>query len=150
MTAPAFVDTNVLVYRRDRADEVKNDRAIEWIEYLWRERIGRLSVQVLQEFYLTVTQKLEPKLPKETARRDIRDLISWKPVVTDAKLLADAWAVQDKYKTSWWDSLIVTAAHSAGCRYLITEDLQEGQVFDNLQVVNPFLHSPDSILNPEK
>jgi predicted nucleic acid-binding protein len=147
MIGPAFVDTNILVYRRDRADEEKNDRAVAWIEYLWRERSGRLSIQVLQEFYVTVTQKLDPKLPKEIARQDVRDLVSWRPVVADTKLLADAWAIQDRHKISWWDSLVVAAAQSAGCRYLLSEDLQDGQIFDNVQVVNPFLHSLDSIKN---
>ena len=100
---------------------------------------------MLQEFYITVTQKLEPRLPKEIARQDVRDLVSWRPVIADAKLLADAWAAQDRHKTSWWDSLIVAAAQSAGCRYLLSEDLQQGQIFDNVQVVNPFLHDPGSI-----
>ena len=145
MTAPTFVDTNVLVYRRDRSDENKNDKAVEWIEYLWRERLGRLSIQVLQEFYITVTQKLDPKVSKEIARQDVRDLVSWRPVLADAKLLADAWAIQDKHKTSWWDSLVVAAAQSAGCRYLLSEDLQDGHMFDDVRVVNPFLNSPDSI-----
>ena len=108
-----------------------------WIEYLWRDRLGRLSIQVLQEFYVTVTQKLDPKLPKETARQDVRDLLSWRPIVSDAKLIADAWSAQDRHKTSWWDSLIIAASQSAGCRYLLSEDLQDGQVFDNIEVVNP-------------
>ena len=147
MIGTVFVDTNVLVYRRDRADETKNETALEWIEYLWRARLGRLSIQVLQEFYVTVTQKLDPKLPKETARQDVRDLLSWRPIVSDAKLIADAWSAQDRHKTSWWDSLIIAASQSAGCRHLLSEDLQDGQVFDNIEVVNPFLHSPSSIFH---
>jgi predicted nucleic acid-binding protein len=150
MIATVFVDTNVLVYRRDRADENRNEKALEWIEYLWRARLGRLSIQVLQEFYITVTQKLDPKLPKETARQDVRDFINWKPVISDGKLIARAWSAQDRYKTSWWDSLIIAAAQSAGCRVLLSEDLQDGQAFDNVEVVDPFLHSPLSIFQPEE
>jgi predicted nucleic acid-binding protein len=150
MTARVFVDTNVLVYRRDKADPRKHKKALEWIEYLWRERSGRLSIQVLQEFYVTVTQKLEPRMPKETARHDVRDLISWKPVVADAKLVQEAWSAQDKHKTSWWDSLIIAAAQSAGCRYLLSEDLQEGQAFDELEVINPFMRDPDFVFQAKK
>ena len=145
MIATVFVDTNVLVYRRDKADAKKNESAREWLEYLWRMRLGRLSIQVLQEFYITATQKLDPKLPKETARQDVRDFLSWRPVVSDAKLMSDAWSTQDRYRTSWWDSLIITAAQSAGCRVLLSEDLQDGQTFGNLEVVDPFLHSPRTV-----
>ena len=150
MTARVFVDTNVLVYRRDRADQNKHERALSWIEQLWRTRGGRLSIQVLQEFYITLTQKLDPKLPKETARQDVRDFMSWYPVVLDPKLVEAAWSAQDRHKTSWWDSLIVAAAQSASCQYLLTEDLQEGQMFDELQVINPFLHEPQFVLRPEE
>ena len=145
MIATVFVDSDVLIYRRDRADEKKNDKATEWLEFLWRTQFGRLSTQVLEEFYITATQRLDPKVPKETARQDVRDLMSWKPVAWDAKLIADAWSAQDRYKTSWWDSLIVAAAQSAGCRILLTADLPDGQAFDSLEVVNPFIHKPSSI-----
>jgi predicted nucleic acid-binding protein len=149
MTAVVFVDTNVLVYRRDRADEDKNEKALEWIEYLWRAHLGRLSVQVLHEFYVTVTQKLDPKLPKETARQDVRDFASWRPVISDTKLIEDAWSIQDRFKTSWWNSHIIAAAQSAGCRYLLSEDFQHNQAFDHLEVVNPFLRSPASVFHQE-
>ena len=145
MSAAVFVDTNVLVYRRDRGDQDKNEKALEWIEYLWRARLGRLSVQVLQEFYITVTQRLDPKLPKEMARQDVRDFASWRPVISDTKLIADGWSVQDRFKTSSWDSLIIAAAHSASCRYLLSEDFQNNQAFDDLEVVNPFLRDPASV-----
>lgn len=149
MTAMVFVDTNVLVYWRNRADENKNEKALEWIDYLWRVRLGRLSVQVLHEFYATVTQKLDPKLPKETARQDVRNLTSWGPVVSDPKLIEDAWSIQDRFKISWWDSHIVAAAQSAGCRYLLSEDFQDHQAFDQLEVVNPFRRDPASVLDPD-
>src|SRR5439155_26991147 len=113
MIETVFVDIKVIVYRRDRADARKNEKALEWIEYLWRTHSGRLSIQVLQEFYITVTQKLDPKLPKETARQDIRDFISCKPVVSDPRLVISAWSAQDRYKMSWWDSLVIAAAQSA-------------------------------------
>ena len=149
MTGRVFVDTNVLVYRRDRADQDKHERALDWIEQLWRARAGRLSIQVLQEFYITVTQKLDPKIPKETARQDVRDFFSWHPVVLDSKVVEAAWSVQDRHKASWWDSLIVAAAQAANCRYLLSEDLQDGQILDELQVVNPFSHEPRFVLRHE-
>jgi predicted nucleic acid-binding protein len=71
MTARVFVDTNVLVYARDRTDEEKHARALEWLAALWQERAGRLSWQVLQEYYVTATRKLEPPRDLADAREDV-------------------------------------------------------------------------------
>jgi predicted nucleic acid-binding protein len=80
MTAKVFVDTNVLVYWRDASEPDKQARALAWMETLWERRTGRLSFQVLQEFYVTVTAKLDPGLTPELARLDVGHLMSWKPV----------------------------------------------------------------------
>ena len=63
MTAPVFVDTNVLVYSRDSRDAGKNQRAREWVEFLWDTKRGRVSRQVLHEYYVTVTRKLRRDCP---------------------------------------------------------------------------------------
>ena len=68
MSATVFVDTNVLVYVRDVAEKEKQRRAAEWMAALWETRLGRLSTQVLQEYYVTVTAKLEPPRSREDAR----------------------------------------------------------------------------------
>lgn len=77
MTALYFVDTNVLVYSRDQSETDKSPIAKAWLDYLWRSRQGRLSMQVLQEYYHTVTRRLTPGLTPEAARADIRDLFVW-------------------------------------------------------------------------
>lgn len=68
--------------------------------------------------------------------------MSWRPVQLDEVMLENAWDVQDRFQPSFWDALIVAAARAAGCGYLLTEDLQNGQVLDDLRIVNPFLHQP--------
>jgi predicted nucleic acid-binding protein len=68
--------------------------------------------------------------------------MSWRPVQLDQVMLESAWDVQDRFQLSFRDALIVAAARAAGCGYLLTEDLQDGQVLDDLRVVNPFLHQP--------
>jgi predicted nucleic acid-binding protein len=138
MTAPVFVDTNVLVYARDRAQGRKHTRAREWMARLWTERTGRLSHQVLAEFYVTVTAKLKPGMPAADARADVRALLAWQPVPTTAATLERAWALQDRHQLSWWDALIVASAIGAGCATLLTDDLQQGQRFGDLEVVSPF------------
>ena len=133
-----FVDTNVFVYTRDASEPGKQPLAAAWVEYLWRSRNGRLSSQVLQEYYQAVTRKLSPGLTTEAARQDVRDLFAWQPVMIDSAIVERAWSVEDRYQLSWWDSLIVGAALHAECRYLLTEDLQQGQEFGTVTVVNPF------------
>ena len=141
-----FVDTNLLVYSRDASEGEKQPKAMQWMSYLWQHRTGRLSYQVLQEFYVTVTHKLNPGLPIEMARSDVRLLMSWRPISASTAVLERAWALQDRYHLSWWDALIVAAAQTAGCRYLLTEDLQENQELDDVVVVNPFTTDPEALV----
>lgn len=146
MTARVFVDTNVLVYARDRTDEAKHLRALEWLAILWEERAGRLSWQVLQEYYVTTTRKLTPPRDTFDAREDVASLATWQPIPVDLSVVDAAWAVEDRFGLSWWDALIVAAAQAGGCTHLLTEDLQDGQSLDQVTVVNPFAHAPGEVL----
>lgn len=143
--APVFVDTNVLVYSRDASAGAKQAAAHDWMAYLWRTRRGRLSVQVLSEFYVTVTAKLQPGMDAASARRDVRALWAWRPVQADAAVMDGAWLIQDRYGLSWWDALIVSSAQAAECPLLLSEDLQQGQDLGGVRVVNPFSLTPDQL-----
>jgi len=90
MIEPSFVDANVLVYRRDSTDPIKQQKATVWIDLLWRSKQGRLSIQVLNEFYVIVTQKLKPGMDTERAKADIRDLMIWQPIVIDTVIVEKA------------------------------------------------------------
>jgi predicted nucleic acid-binding protein len=147
MNATIFVDTNVLVYVRDRTDEEKQRAAAEWMTALWDSRLGRLSVQVLQEYYVTLTRKLSPARSPDEVREDVIALSAWRPVAIDVGILERAWDLQDRFAFSWWDSLIVAAAVEMRCRYLLTEDLQDGQVVDGLTIVSPFTRRPDELVD---
>lgn len=147
MTETCFVDTNVLIYARDLADPPKQARAEEWMARLWRSRRGRLSIQVLQEYYAVATRKLKPGLPVESAREDVRLLMAWRPLSINERVIEQAWTAQDRYNLSWWDALIVSAAQTAGCRFLLTEDLQSNQELQGLRVINPFEAAPNAILS---
>jgi predicted nucleic acid-binding protein len=144
MIANVFVDTNVFLYALDRANLDKQAVAQSWRAELWRTRRGRISVQVLQEFYANVIRKWPAA--RDDARAEIRDLLAWRPIPIDADLIEEAWSVQDRYGLSFWDTLIVAAAKSSSCQYLLTEDLQAGQDLNGVIVVNPFHHSPSSFL----
>ena len=145
MTAPVFVDTNVLVYSRDARDAVRHERAREWIAFLWEERRGRVSRQVLHEYYVTVTRKLAPGLSVGEARSDVRSLFHWLSPVDPRLLIESAWTLQDRFSLSWWDALIVGAAQLTGCGSVLTEDLPAGQDLEGVLVVNPFLTRPSGI-----
>lgn len=140
MTAPIFVDTNVFLYALDRAEPQKQGAARAWRGVLWKSRLGRTSFQVLQEFYVNVAHKW-PEARHE-ARAEIRDLLSWRPAVVNQAILEHGWKLQDRYSLSFWDALIVAAANSLACRYLLTEDLQAGQNLDGVTVISPFRTDP--------
>lgn len=138
MTAAVFVDTNVLVYVRDAGEPVKQPAAASWIERLWMEQSGRTSIQVLNEFYVTVTRKLRPGMAPEDAWADVHALLAWDPQPIDRELVLRARDVERRHRLSWWDAMIVAAAQLQGCTLLLTEDLQDGWHCDGVTVCNPF------------
>ncbi len=133
----SFVDTNVFVYAFDTGEPVKRDRAIE---VLAGAPPGSLvtSAQVLGEFYVTVTRKLAFPLDVEQARRQVMRLAPLARVAVDRRLVADAIRLCERESISYWDALIVTAAASAGCAALLTEDLSAGGSIDGVTIENPF------------
>lgn len=147
MTELIFVDTNILVYRFDAGKPEKQKAAHAWVSRLWEIRRGRLSFQVLREFYVTVTGKLPNRLEVGVARNAVRALLAWKPVACSDRIIGAAWEIEDRYSISWWDALIVAAAREQACTVLLTEDLQDGQVLAGVRVTNPFLHEPEKVLD---
>jgi predicted nucleic acid-binding protein len=143
MTAPVFVDSNIFLYALDEANPKKQQAARNWRAELWKSRRGRVSFQVLGEFYVNAVRK-QPAA-RDEVRAEVRDLLAWNPIIADGMLLEQGWKIQDRYQFSYWDALIVAAAKVCCCRYLLTEDLQSGQKLDGIEVVNPFLCGPESI-----
>jgi len=149
MTVPVFVDTNVFVYRHDSSDPSKQACAEQWIRLLAHSRSGRLSFQVLQELYATLTHEQRLNFDRSEAQEIVKVLATWQPVAADLAMLNRAWVLQDRFPLSWWDALIIAAAQTCECKVLLTEDLQDGQAFGAVQVVNPFAtpdRTPEEIL----
>jgi predicted nucleic acid-binding protein len=136
MIGPFFVDTNVLVYADDARDAVKQEAARELLRRLLRERSGKLSLQVLQEFFAAATGKLG--LAAVDARRRIEIFSHLDVVRLDVDDVLAAIDLHRLHQLSIWDALIVRAAVMSGCRTLYTEDLQHGRRFEGVQVVDPF------------
>jgi predicted nucleic acid-binding protein len=135
-----FVDTNVLLYLTDRSDPVRQARAEEWLDFLWRGGNGSLSWQVLHEFYVNAVRKLG--VAGDEARFLVGAFLEWHPVDSSAELLKRAWDWTDAAQLSYWDALILAAAEMAGCDYLLSEDFTAGRRYGSIQVVNPFLTAP--------
>ena len=136
MTAPYFVDTNVLVYADDRSAGDKRDRARELIRSALRDGRAWLSTQVLAEYFAVATRKLG--LSSAAARRRVEiyaALTVLRPSVDDLLAAIDFHRL---HELSIWDALIVRSARSFGCRVLYSEDLQHGRSFDGVVVVDPF------------
>lgn len=138
MTGLCFVDANVLLYSRDPRDRAKQERANAWLDVLWRDGTGRTSVQVLSEFYYNATRKLSPRVAVSDAWSRVQTYFAWNPQPVDVALLGRAKEIVERWRLSWWDSLVVAAAEFQDCSVLLTEDLQEGAVFGTVTVRSPF------------
>jgi predicted nucleic acid-binding protein len=142
MTDNIFVDTNVLLYWRDASEPRKQVIAAAKLAELWETHAGRLSVQVLNEYFVNVTRKLDPGLSPEEAWDDVEALSAWDPLPIDMPILTRTFAVQRRYQLSWWDSMIVAAAEAAGCTRILSEDLSNDTSYFGITVENPFAEMP--------
>jgi predicted nucleic acid-binding protein len=133
-----FVDSNVLIYAYDVTAGAKHERAKALVARLWETRDGCLSIQVLQEFCVTVTRKVARPLAADVAADVVADLAAWRvhaPMVEDMK---QAIAIHRRYAISFWDAMIVRSAAQLGCATLWSEDLNAGQVYEGVRIINPF------------
>ena len=136
--APEFVDANVLVYAFDASAGARQAAARELIERLWDSGTGCLSVQVLQEFFVTVTRKVAKPLPIEEASARLREFSAWKVFSPTADDVLAAIAIQQQSKLAFWDAMIVRAAAESQCDVLWTEDLSDGHSIQGVRIRNPF------------
>jgi len=134
-----FLDTNVLIYLFDKDSPNKAAVARQLYSRLVREKSGLVSVQVLQEFFVTLSKKFSLTLSPDDVEREVRDLSALLKVIeTDVALVLASITLSRRHTLSFWDGLIIQAALRGGASVLYTEDLQDGQVFDSLTVRNPF------------
>lgn len=132
-----FVDTNILLYAHDRSQGIKHERARQLIERLWASGQGVLSTQVLQELCLNLRRKVANSVSVDEVRRVIHDYLSWEIVVNTPEAVLQALDIELRYKTSFWDALILQAAEQCGAAVLYSEDLATRQRYGTVRVVNP-------------
>ncbi len=136
--AREFVDANVLVYACDSSAGAKQVMAAQLLTRLWDERRGCLSVQVLQEFFVTVTKKVRQPLSIDDAAAWIRDFAAWRIFAPAAEDVLAATALHRQASISFWDAMVVEAAAQSDCDVLWTEDLSDGQILRGVRIQNPF------------
>lgn len=136
MSAAAFVDTNVLLYADDVRAPAKRERAQRLIEQLTRTKSGRVSMQVLQEYFDVATRKL--RLTAAFAQMRVETYMQFEIVTLAPDDLLEAIDLHTRYQFSIWDALIIRAALVSHCEIVYSEDFQSGQRVANLQIVNPF------------
>ena len=136
-TGRAVVDTNVLFYAEDVGAGAKHARATAVIEELGEANELVVSTQILQEFYATVTRKL--RLAPERVYAQVERYAQFEVVIVRPELVLAAIDLHRLRSISFWDALVVKAASVAGCRRVLSEDMQHGQVLDGVRIENPFL-----------
>lgn len=139
MSDKSFLDTNILVYAYDMRDAVKQEKAQRIIADGIVNDNCFLSVQVLGEFFNVVTKQIQDPMSSQEAKRII-DILSFVPVLEiDLAMVKRAINTQIAYHISYWDALIIAAAERAECRQIYSEDLNHGQIYNDIHVKNPFI-----------
>lgn len=139
MSGVVFVDTNILIYAHDADAGSKRARAEAILRELWDSGAGRLSVQVLQEFYVNATRKLVTPVAQMSAREVVSSYGAWVREPTTADTVTRAIDVAALAQISFWDALIVAAAEQAQATQIYSEDLNAGQAIAGIKIVNPLL-----------
>jgi predicted nucleic acid-binding protein len=139
MIEKVFVDSNVLVYAHDADSGDKQRIAANAIAEILGARSGVLSIQVLQEFYSTVTRKLRSAVTRDVARELLRGYSTWTIQPLTAEDVVAASFLEERHQLSFWDALIFQTALLAGAKKLLSEDFQHGRSIGGLTVANPFI-----------
>ncbi len=133
-----FLDTNVLVYANDKTEAAKQTTAVRLVTDGIRSGRVVISTQVLNEFWVTVTQKIQVPLEREKAEMEIESFRAFRVIGIEYHAVITAIHIQRQYQLSYWDALILSAAQMAGCEFVFSEDLNAGQRYGNVVVSNPF------------
>jgi predicted nucleic acid-binding protein len=139
MSDKYFVDTNILMYAHDAAAGEKHERARALVQELWETRAGVVSTQVLQELAVNLRRKAKKPLDAKTTREVVSDYLAWRVVVNAGDSILEALDLEARYQVSFWDALVIHAAHVAAVEILYSEDLSDGQRYGTVRVKNPLI-----------
>jgi len=136
-----FVDTSILMYAHDTAAGEKHRRAKALLERLWETRRGVVSTQVLHELAVNLRRKAKKPLDAKATREVVSDYLAWQVVANSGNSILEALDFEMRYQVSFWDALVIQAAHAGGAEILYSEDLSDGQRYGTVQVKNPLTNN---------
>lgn len=139
MRGKTSIDTNILVYCFDASEPEKKKKALKTIDELRETSSGLLSLQVLKEFFVTVTEKFPQKMNIRDAKTAVIHLLSWESFFETRSSLEKSIDFVQKHRFSFWDANILSAAILFHCRQIYSEDFQHHQTLEGLQIINPLL-----------
>jgi predicted nucleic acid-binding protein len=132
-----FLDTNIFVYAVSAAEEDQEKRRIA--RQLLADKEFSLSLQIVQEFINTCLNKARLGQSREAIARTVEILLAYPCLSPSTDLIRHAFALQGRYQISYWDAVVLAAAMELGCTKLYTEDLNHGQAYESVHVINPFV-----------
>lgn len=130
-----FIDTNILVYSIDQKNSEKKEKARKTLKNIVKSHQPVISTQVIKEFYIVATKKL--KADSIIVKNIIHDFHNMEIVNNDLDLIEQAIDISVISQLSFWDSLIIAAAEKANCEFIFSEDLNDGQTYRGVMVMNP-------------
>lgn len=136
---PHFFDTNILIYAIDNTAGEKHDTALGMVRRLQKAQGTSISIQVMQEFHVIATQKIKKPISIEESLALLADFRHWRCFSPTYKDVLAAVKIQQQFRLSYWDAMIVHSAIASRCRVLYSEDLCHGQRIEGIKIVNPFL-----------
>jgi predicted nucleic acid-binding protein len=146
MTTAVFVDSTTLLYPLDDQDRAKKNTCAEWLRTLRQRDRLILSLQVVNETYSVVCRKPAFAAVRPYIRAYLQDYIRWTKAPLSNETTQAAFALEDRYGVRFWDALVLASANAAGCGLFLSEDLNDGQTYGAVKVVNPFRHAPEDVL----
>ena len=132
-----FIDTNIFVYSIDHKDPNKRDRARNILKRLVEVHQPVISTQVIKEFYVVASTKL--KADSFIIKNIVHNFRNLEVVNNDLELIEQAIDISTISRLSFWDSLIIAAAEKANCEFVFSEDMNPGQTYRGVMLVNPFV-----------
>lgn len=140
MNDRTFLDTNIFIYAIDTSsqEKKKRERARELVKHHIINESGVISIQVLQEFFQVSTRKIKKPLSIEEALEFLQYISILQIVRPDYNMIRAAIHIHKSNRVSFWDAMILQSAKAAGCTLVMTEDLHDGLILDEMIIINPF------------
>jgi len=136
MKGKIFIDTNILVYAQNDLEKEKQQICRSVLNHLIDHNRLVISTQIIQEFYNVSTLKLG--LDKLFVKNTIKQFDFHETILPQPTIILQAIDIQILNQLSFWDSLVISAAKSANCSFILTEDMNDWQVIDGIKIQSPF------------